>query len=75
MDSKKKSLMKTITWRITASLTTLLLVYAFSREIKLAGTIALLEVCLKMVIYYFHERIWENFKADIYEDYTNYNKI
>lgn len=60
MDSKKKSLLKTITWRITASTTTLLLVYIMSGELKIAGTIAFMEIFIKMLVYYLHERIWEN---------------
>jgi len=55
---KKKSLLKSIFWRILASLTTLLIVYMISSELKLAGAVMNVEVVLKMIIYYFHERIW-----------------
>lgn len=58
MDSKKKSIIKSLSWRITASLTTLVIVYFLSGELRLAGAVMGIEVVLKMIIYYFHERAW-----------------
>lgn len=60
--SVKKRLLKTMTWRITASLTTLIIVYIISGEIKTASIITLLEGIIKIIIYYFHEIIWEKIK-------------
>ncbi len=60
MNDKKKSIYKTITWRITATTTTLLLVYLLTGEMKIAGSVALLESVIKMGLYYAHERAWEN---------------
>ncbi len=59
MSNRKKKILKTISWRITATSTTLLLVYLLSGQLKIAGTVALLEVIIKTVIYYVHETIWE----------------
>ena len=58
----KKSLLKTITWRIVATSDTLLLSYVFTGSLAIAGSIAGLEVLTKMVLYYFHERVWEKEK-------------
>lgn len=58
MDSKKKSVLKSLSWRFTASLTTLAIVYLLSGEFKLAGAVMSIEVITKMIIYYFHERTW-----------------
>lgn len=55
----KRKVLKTITWRITASLSTLLIVYGLSGEIKIAGTVTLAEIIIKSTIYYLHETIWE----------------
>jgi len=60
--SKKRSLAKTITWRITASATTLLIVRVVTGRWIIAGEVALLEVLIKMAVYYFHERAWERVK-------------
>ncbi|MTI61796.1 MAG: DUF2061 domain-containing protein [Firmicutes bacterium] len=59
INSKTKKLLKTLSWRITATSTTLLLVYILSGELKIAGTVALLEVIVKTLIYYIHETAWE----------------
>ena len=59
--SRKLHLIKTITWRIIASTTTFLLAKLFGLTIDLALYIAITEFVLKMVLYYFHERIWYNY--------------
>ena len=61
--SRKRSVLKTVTWRITASLTTLLIVRWVSGRWIIAGEVALLEVLIKMLVYYFHERVWERVPA------------
>lgn len=63
MSSRKRSVLKSITWRITASLTTILIVWAVSGELIIAGEVALLEVFIKMLVYYFHERAWDRVPA------------
>lgn len=57
--SRKKTLMNTITWRVTASIITVTIVWFVSGELIIAGAVALLEVIIKMIVYYFHERVWE----------------
>lgn len=57
--SGKTKLLKTLTWRITASTATLLIVYIFSGEIKTAGAVTLFEVIIKTIIYYLHETFWD----------------
>jgi len=62
--TRKKKLLKTITWRITATTTTLIIVYLLSGEFKVATSVALFEVITKMVIYYLHETIWDRLNVD-----------
>ena len=66
MKSKLRHLMKTITWRFTASLTTFLIAYFIFREdpgaMEKASGIALVEIFLKMLFYYLHERAWHTSK-------------
>lgn len=54
--------LKTITWRITASLTTFIIAFIIFREdpgaAEKATGIALVESILKMLFYYLHERAW-----------------
>lgn len=54
----KRSLLKTLSWRLTATLTTILLVYFFTNEWKIAALVGGTEAITKTIIYYFHERVW-----------------
>ena len=58
MDSKLKSLYKTISWRITATVTTILIAFIILGDITPALAIGGIEFFAKMVIYYYHERAW-----------------
>jgi adenylylsulfate kinase len=50
---------KAVSWRAIATLTTAGLVYLFTGELVLAAGIGVLEVSLKLLFYYIHERVWE----------------
>lgn len=67
-DTKIRSFSKTVTWRITATLTTIVLVQIFTGDFRIAMSIGSIEVILKMLIYYFHERIWGIIKWGIAEN-------
>ena len=58
MESKKRSIAKTFTWRICATLTTIALVGFFSKSLTLAFSVGAFEVLAKLMIYYAHERAW-----------------
>lgn len=57
-ESAMRSVIKAFSWRILATVTTALLVYAFTGRTDLAVTIGILEGITKMGLYYLHERIW-----------------
>ncbi len=61
-DSNIKSLMKTISWRIVGTLDTMLISYMITGQLAMAFSIGSIEVFTKMILYYFHERIWSNIK-------------
>ena len=58
-ETKKRAVVKTISWRITATLTTAVLVYLFTGELTIAISVGLLEMLAKMALYYIHERLWD----------------
>ena len=62
MDSKLKSLYKTISWRITATVTTILIAFIILGDITPALAIGGIEFFAKMVIYYYHERAWSKWQ-------------
>ncbi|NER16167.1 DUF2061 domain-containing protein [Spongiivirga citrea] len=61
-DSPKISLLKTISWRIIGTLDTMIISYLLTGDMKIAFGIGGIEVVSKMVLYYFHERIWNKVK-------------
>ena len=56
---------KTATWRTLASLDTMLLAWFFTGSIATAISIGGLEVITKLILYFFHERIWSNIQFGI----------
>ena len=61
-EQTKRSVLKTLTWRITASLDTFIIAWVITGDWKMGGSIAGIEVITKMFFYYFHERIWNKIK-------------
>lgn len=58
----KRSLFKTISWRILASLDTFLISWIITGNALAGFSIASIEVLTKMFLYYFHERAWNKVK-------------
>jgi len=61
-DRPIKSIIKTITWRIIASVTTFILAMLFfgddPQAAQKATGVAVAESLIKMLLYFFHERAW-----------------
>ena len=57
-DQPKRSILKSITWRALATLTTFVIVYAYTDELALSLGVGAVEVVTKMSLYYLHERLW-----------------
>ncbi len=57
-ESATRSIIKAVSWRVVATVTTTILVYVFTRRTDIAITVGLLEAAAKMVLYFVHERIW-----------------
>ncbi len=62
IEQKRRSVIKTISWRIWATITTTALVFFFVGEVKIALTIGVIEVVVKMVLYFLHERWWNGIR-------------
>ena len=59
MDTLRRSLTKTIIWRIIATLITLAVTFLFTGELRQATNITLVVAALLMVGYYLNERVWD----------------
>lgn len=57
-DLTRRSLVKTISWRITGSTATFLISYAILGNIAVSGTIAAIQLTFNTILYFIHERIW-----------------
>lgn len=57
-DKHYRSLVKAVSWRFTGSLDTFVLSFIITGSIKLAGSISLVELLTKILLFYAHERIW-----------------
>jgi adenylylsulfate kinase len=56
--SRKRSLMKAVSWRFIATITGAAIVYSLTGEFEDAGKFIILDVILKLMFYYGHERAW-----------------
>ena len=59
-DTQKRTILKTITWRITASITTFLIAWILTGDLLIGVSIGGIEAITKIFLYYFHERIWND---------------
>jgi len=59
-ESVTRSLLKSITYRIAGSLSTFIIALSLTGELELAIGISLFELVSKIVLYWAHERIWNN---------------
>lgn len=59
-DSNAKSLLKSISWRIVGTIDTIVISYFITGQLVMAVSIGSVEVFSKILLYYLHERVWEN---------------
>jgi len=58
-ESHLRSILKTISWRIIATTTTVTIAYFVFGDITNALKVGGIEFFAKMIIYYLHERTWQ----------------
>lgn len=58
MDTTRRSLIKTISWRLTGSGATFLISYLIAGDFAVAGTIAVVQLISNTILYFAHERLW-----------------
>jgi len=62
IETGKRSIVKALTYRAWQSLNTFLISLVVTGRIDMAAAIVSVEVIVKIVIYFFHERIWSRIK-------------
>ena len=57
-ESRSRSVVKALSWRFIATVTTAMLVYIFTKRWDFAAYVGGFEATLKLLLFYFHERAW-----------------
>lgn len=57
-----RSIVKSFSWRIVGTIDTVIISWMITGELTTAFSIGAIELGTKMVLYFFHERIWNNIK-------------
>lgn len=62
VETHARSVVKGLVWRILATMATITLVYGFTGKPMVAMEVGGLEVIVKLLLYYGHERAWNNIR-------------
>jgi uncharacterized membrane protein len=57
-DSQSRSIIKTVSWRVTGSAATFVIAWIIGGDLAVAGTIAVIQIVANTMLYYVHERAW-----------------
>ena len=57
-----RSIAKAFSWRVIGTADTLLVSYILTGKISIAASIASIDFVTKMILYFFHERLWNLIK-------------
>ena len=63
--SRKRHVLKTITWRVIGTLDTMLIAWIISGDPLIGVSIGGVELFTKMILYYIHERVWYKSKFGV----------
>jgi uncharacterized membrane protein len=58
-EAHTRTIAKAISWRALATLTTMTIVFLFTKRIMLSLGVGLAEIIAKITFYYVHERVWD----------------
>jgi uncharacterized membrane protein len=61
-ESRKRSIAKSIVWRIICIVVSILTSYVLTARWDIAVAIGSIYNIITMILYYFHERLWNNIK-------------
>lgn len=70
--TKLRHLMKALTWRIIASVTTTIIAYYFGLPAKAIGLVFFADLIIKFILYYIHERLWFKFRPIKKDDHDKF---
>lgn len=68
-DTPRRSLAKTISWRVTGSSATFAISYAVLGDFAVSGTIAVIQLTFNTLLYFVHERVWNRIQWGQYNEF------
>jgi uncharacterized membrane protein len=57
-EAHRRSFAKAFSWRVTGTIDTFVISVIITGKFTVAGSIAATELFTKVLLYYFHERVW-----------------
>lgn len=57
-----RSIVKSVSWRVVGTVDTILISWIITGKVQTAFSIGAIELGTKMILYFFHERLWNNIK-------------
>ncbi len=60
-ETKTRSFLKAVSWRIIASIVTTIIAYSFGLPAKAIGLVFFADLVIKFKLYFIHERVWVNY--------------
>jgi len=72
MESHKRSIVKSLSWRVCALLITMVVSLIITQRLAVALTIGGVDCLFKLLVYYGHERLWNrlSFGRQVDPDYS-----
>ncbi|MBU2995125.1 DUF2061 domain-containing protein [Cellulophaga baltica] len=61
-EDPRRSIVKSISWRVIGTIDTVIISWIVTGTLKLAFSIGIVELFTKMILYFFHERMWNKIK-------------
>jgi len=58
LETRRRSIVKALSWRLIATLITATVVFVMTGNFHIAAEIGLIDTCVKLGVYFFHERMW-----------------
>lgn len=68
----KRHFLKTFSWRVVGSITTLIIAFVVSGNLLIVFKIGVAETITKMILYYLHEKVWYKISYGLSERNSNY---
>ena len=73
--SRKRHILKTLTWRLVGTIDTILLAWLISGDPMIGLSIGGVEIITKIILYYLHERVWYGSKYGVIKESSKDSKL